>query len=370
MPTTIRRAVSRSSDPDRAVAELRAQLEGATDGGVVFFCAATFDLPRLAQALRRHFDGPIVGCTTAGQIGALGYHTDGIVAVGFAATAARIRIRTIRDLGECQTHAAAIGEVESAALSASGGRAFGLILADGLSFCEERLVAALYQSLGDVPIVGGSAGDDLRFEHTHVFIDGEFVERAAACVVVETTLPFTTFKVEHFEPTSKRIVITGAEPERRCVTSIDGEPAAIAYARHVGVDVAQLDGQVFSTNPFMLRIGSRFYVRAIQRMNPDLSLTLFCAIDEGLVLSIGRCVDIMSSLEHAFAQLGERPTVTIGFDCILRRIELDGAGKLGTVGSFLAQRNVVGFCTYGEQYNGIHVSQTFVGVAVGVADAA
>lgn len=370
MASTIRRAVARSSDPERAVAELHAQLEGATDGGVIFFCAATYDLPRLAQALREHFTGPLVGCTSAGMIGADGYHTDGIVAIGFAATAARVRIRAIRDLAECQTQAAAIGEAESAALAASGGRAFGLILADGLSFCEERLVAALYQSLGDVPIAGGSAGDDLRFEHTYVLIDGEFVERAAACVLVETTLPFTTFKLEHFEPTPKRIVITGAEPERRCVTSIDGEPAAVAYARHAGVGVEQLDGRVFSRNPFMLRIGDRYYVRAIQRMNPDLSLTLFCAIEEGLVLSIGRCVDVMPPLEQAFADIGDRPLVTIGFDCILRRLELEDAGKLGSVGSFLADRNVVGFCTYGEQFNGIHVSQTFVGVAVGAADAA
>jgi hypothetical protein len=38
--------------------------------------------------------------------------------------------------------------------------------------------------------------------------------------------------------------------------------------------------------------------------------------------------------------------------------------------SELLQANkVIGFATYGEQYNGMHVNQTFTGVALGAARA-
>ncbi len=370
-PAPIRRAATRSADPEQAVDELLAQFGGAPDGGIICFCAPGYDLARLGAALRRGFPGPLAGCTGSGQIGPTGYQADGIVAIGFDAAAVRMRPHAIRPLAECQALAAAIGASESATLAAlPGSRAFGLILADGLSLAEERLAAALYQSLGDVPIVGGSAGDDLRFEHTYVLVDGEFVEDAAVFVLVETTVPFTTFKLEHFEPSSRRLVITGAEPERRCVTTIDGEPAAIAYARHVGVPVERLDGTVFSNNPLMLRIGGSYYVRSIQRVNPDHSITFLCAIEEGLVLSIGRCVDVMNTLTNAFDALGGLPAAVIGCDCILRRLEFEKSEDTARVGSFLAAHNVIGFSTYGEQFNGIHVNQTFVGVAIGTADAA
>jgi hypothetical protein len=49
----------------------------------------------------------------------------------------------------------------------------------------------------------------------------------------------------------------------------------------------------------------------------------------------------------------------------LRRLELEQRGLDGAVGAFLATQKVVGFSTYGEQFNALHVNQTFTGVALG-----
>ncbi len=115
---------------------------------------------------------------------------------------------------ECRSRAAQVGaEVRSCVdrLPADR-RAFGLILVDGLALAEEGLTATLYQSIGNVPIVGGSAGDDLKFESTSVYWDGEFISNAALFTLFETSLPFSTFKLQHFRPTDRRLVITAAEP--------------------------------------------------------------------------------------------------------------------------------------------------------------
>ena len=55
---------------------------------------------------------------------------------------------------------------------------------------------------------------------------------------------------------------------------------------------------------------------------------------------------------------------SIGCDCILRRLELEALGLAEEVGHFMAEHKVVGFSTYGEQLRGVHVNQTFVGLAL------
>jgi hypothetical protein len=56
--------------------------------------------------------------------------------------------------------------------------------------------------------------------------------------------------------------------------------------------------------------------------------------------------------------------LTIGCDCFLRRLELEDNGSLDLIGSFLREQRVMGFNTYGEQFNGMHINQTFTGVAI------
>ena len=56
--------------------------------------------------------------------------------------------------------------------------------------------------------------------------------------------------------------------------------------------------------------------------------------------------------------------LTIGCDCFLRRLELEARHGLEPVGAFLREQRVIGFNTYGEQFNGMHINQTFTGVAI------
>lgn len=53
------------------------------------------------------------------------------------------------------------------------------------------------------------------------------------------------------------------------------------------------------------------------------------------------------------------------FDCILRRLELEQDGLADQAGGILARHNAIGFSTYGEQFDALHVNQTMVGIAFG-----
>jgi hypothetical protein len=110
------------------------------------------------------------------------------------------------------------------------------------------------------------------------------------------------------------------------------------------------------------------HVRSIQKVNADDSLTFFCAIENGLVLRIARSVDLVDNLHQTFAQVHNQigtPQLVLGADCVHRKLEAERLADKGAVAAILMANNTTGFATYGEQFRGIHINQTFVGIAIG-----
>jgi len=351
-----------------AIAELAERLDTNRASAVLLFCSPRYDLERLGREIAARIKSPVAACTTSGQLGTQGYVSGGITAVSLRSPELRMDPHLIAPLVQCQARASdAAFAAMSGLVERGGSKAFGLVLVDGLSRVEERLAATLYQTLGNIPLFGGSAGDDLAFRSTRVYFDGQFRSDAAVLHLFETTLPFRTFKVQHAAPTRHKLVVTLADPERRIVREFNGEPAAEAYAEALGVEVSELDSLLFSKNPVMLQSGGDYYVRSVKGVDADGSLGFFCALDEGLVLTLGQTSDPLAALKSAFERVREHisaPEVVIACDCILRRLEFEHAGTAEAVGDWLAKNRVVGFNTYGEQYNSIYVNQTLSAVAL------
>jgi hypothetical protein len=201
-----------------------------------------------------------------------------------------------------------------------------------------------------------------------VYFEGAFHTDSAVLTLVTTPLPFKVFKIQHFVPTEQRLVVTAADAEHRVVREIDGFPAAEEYARLAGVDIRDLNPMGFAVSPVVVMIDGTNYVRSIQKANPDGSLTFFCAIEEGVVLRLGLGVDLVENLEQALALIREEigpPEIVLGCDCILRKLEIVHRGLVERVEATFLDNCVVGFDTYGEQYHGVHVNQTFTGIAIG-----
>jgi hypothetical protein len=377
MGPAIARAQSGAGDARQAVAEFHAAVAQPDMALVIFFCSADYDLDVLAAEMSRLFAGvEVVGCTTAGEIGPEGCREHSLAGASFPANAFAAASGGIDHLrrfdvarAEALTHEL-MQRLERVAPTVDADNSFALVLIDGMSVREEPLTRALQQVLGHVPLVGGSAGDGLRFGATHVYYDCGFHTDAAVLILVTTPLPFRTLKIQHFVPTEDRVVVTAADADRRIVTEIDGRPAAEGYARLVGANVGSLDPIRFAAQPIVVMIGGTNYVRSIQKANPDGSLTFFCAIEEGVVLRAAVGVDLMDSLESGFADLHEHigdPQLVIAFDCILRKLETVQRGLVDRVDALYRRNNVVGFNSYGEQYCGVHVNQTFTGIAIGSA---
>jgi hypothetical protein len=362
-------ASSESLNPVEAVAEFASQIGDEDVNTIIFFCSPDYDLNVLGRELHNTFSCTCIGCTSSGQIGSKGFQHSGLLGLGLGDNfrSQKFMIHPLSD------YSGVIADIAETLRHDSEVRPhmqrFGLLLVDGLAMAEERLTANLYQQIGNVPIIGGSAGDDLRFEKTYIYDGkGQFISNAAIFSVIETSAPVITFKVQHFKPSDIELVITEADPEKRLILEINGEPAAQAYAEALGIRVQDLTPTIFSAHPLVLSFGDEPYVRSIQKCNQDLSLTCYCAIEEGLIVAIGKAEDPVRTLEQSFAKVREiihDPAIIIGCDCILRRLQFEQEGLEQQIGSVMIQNRVVGFSTYGEQFNGLHVNQTFTGVAIG-----
>lgn len=371
----VQRAMTDSHEVARAARALADQLAAPGLGFVLFFCSAEYDLPALADALRDQFPGvELAGCTTAGEITPRGYSRGSISALGFGRRHFAIETALIGRLdGFGLTQAQDL--VDELIVRghrhpdlATDGELFALTLIDGLSSQEETVLVALDSALGSIPHFGGSAGDDIQLANTHIFYQGAFHTQAAVLILVRTTLAFEVFTTHHMRALEQKLVVTEADPERRTVRELNAEPAATAYADMIGIRPDQLNPDVYALNPLAVRIGDDFYVRSIQSVNADLSLTFYCAVGNGIVLTAMEPQPILPDLERRFRDIEARigpPLVTIGCDCFLRRLESEHLGDLDGASRFLMRHRVMGFNTYGEHFGGVHINQTFTGVVIG-----
>lgn len=366
----MRIAEASAQDPD-AVARLVESLGPGPHALVMVFVSSLADTAGIMRALTDALaPAPVIGCTTAGEIGTQGYADGLIVATALPEALFRAETLLIRDLQSLDAQA-----VTGAVIRARGGLAhivpdwpheFAFLMVDGLSAKEDALTAALSPGLGAAPLFGGSAADGTRFLETFVFHDGVPLRDAAVLAVVRTLCPVQVFKFDHFRPTAQRMVVTGADPSRRLVHSINAEPAAQEYARLLGKDPGQLTPFTFAAHPVVVRLGGQHHVRSIRQVDENGDLIFYSAIDEGLVLTLAAALDIEAHLAGEFARLAQpdAPQAILACDCVLRRMEVQDKQLTGRMAQLFRQHKVTGFSTYGEQLNAMHVNQTLTGVAI------
>ncbi len=371
----IRKATTTATNEHQAVAELDEQLKLSESVMSVVFCSSQYNVKAFETHISELAKGaPVIGCTSAGEIGFEGYMKDGATGFSFDSADFAVAVETIEDLQNFSVeHAENIASQLKFKMEKQGfphpyQNCFALLLVDGLSLAEEHLVFKLQNALGDIPIVGGSAGDNLEFAATYVLSKGEFKKDSAVLAIVHSNRPWESFKEEHNLPTDKKVLVTEAIPERRIVVKLNCEPAAEELARLVGVENSSgLTPSILGQNPLMLKLSGNWYNRSVIQVNEDKSITLHCAIQEGMVLSLGKPHALVGGLKERLEAIEKRIgkiQLTIACDCIMRRLELESKNLIPEASEILKQHNAIGLSTFGEQYGAIHVNQTLTGIAI------
>jgi len=232
----------------------------------------------------------------------------------------------------------------------------GLVLVDGLSGAEERLMEKLGDAT-DVVFVGGSAGDDLQFRRTCVLDGGRCYLGAAVLVVLRLKRGFEILKTQSFRQAGKTLVATKVDEASRTVIEFNGRPALDAYAAALGVE-PELAPSLFFQNPLGLMIDGEPFVRSPQRAQ-DGSIVFYCHIKEDTELELLRTADIVSDTRMAVEARKAAGEIRglIDFQCILRTLQLRQEDRCDQYGAIFHGIPMLGFSTYGEAYLG-HMNQT------------
>lgn len=369
LPKTVQIGCSYSGEAAQAVSEAAAGLSASAACFMLVFVPDQLDPRDVAAEFARQLPQTTVfGCSTAGQITMQGYESNALFVIAFPKKHFRCSSALFKPLKPLSIEKTAnqARTLSTRFRPTAHWKRVALVIADGLSKQEDLLVSALEAGLGNVPVFGGSAGHGLAFDETFVLHGGEAHTNAGLLLLLETDLDFCGLGFDHFVPTPTRMVVTRAVPEERLVLEINGAPAAKEYARCVGRPLEELSPKIFAENPVLVRNGNSWHVRAIQQVEDNGGLWFLSAIDDGLVLTLGQGTEILSMLESGLKQAsaGSRePDFILGFDCFLRKLEIELNGLVQEASGILRRQNVVGFNTYGEQHLGVHVNQTFVGVA-------
>jgi len=371
----IRVAASTLPSTREAVYEVKAALAGGDFQHLVAFFGIDHDAELLARTLGHAFPRIAVsGCSTAGEIGPAGMMQGGLLVIAIPRQGFCVHSELITGIDHFGVERAtdAVRRLKSqmypAAERLQRNNVFALLLVDGLSNAEENIVAAIHWEIDDIELIGGSAGDGICFDRTVMIHNGRVAHRAAILMMIESDYPFRVFKTQNFEPTGIKLVVTAADTENRIVYELNAEPAAREYASAIGLQPDDLGPFSFASYPLVVKVGGDYYCRSIRNMNPDGSLSFFCAIDEGVVFTVARPRDILNTTETALQELDASIggiDLVVGFDCILRRLDAETRQIRHQMDELYKKYSVAGFHTYGEQYNAMHLNQTLTGIAFG-----
>jgi hypothetical protein len=379
--TRIRAAHSCAENAQDAVREFHRAVYQDNMALVVFFCSAAYDSDALAEEMNRLFRGvQVVGCTTAGEIGTAGYRDFSLSGISFSSTdftALSACIENLHALETVRRHPVVDSlhrELDSRLFpqASANSNCVALQLIDGLSLREEAVSRVLQSALGRIPLVGGSAADSLSMKKSRVYSGGRFHDDASVLILLASRVPCTVFRTHHLEPMPERLVVTEADPARRTVLELNGRPAAGELSRVLGQSLEGADLWHMLDRTTIVLINGESYVRTLNAIHPDQSLTFFCAIEKGTVLRIARSADLLPKLERAFADIRAKvgaPQCVLGFDCSHRKLAIMRSPEREKIAALMLENRTTGFCTYGEQYRGLHMNQTFVGVAFGSSNA-
>jgi len=356
---------SSEKNPEAVVNDLKKQFGEFESRLIIFFASSAYDPDTLNKAM---FDGfsdtaRVFGCTTAGEIISGKMLKNSVVAMGLNSDLLDdVHIEVVNGIsGDCDLTPAfssferhygrPVDELDFS-------KFVGIILADGLQGAEERIM----DEIGDrtnITFIGGSAGDDLKFEKTFVFADGRTYSDAAILALLKPATGFDIIKTQSFRPLDKHLRVTRADTANREVIEFNHKPAAVAYAEAVDIPVEKAATR-FMRNPVGLMVDGEPFVRSPQQILTENRMKFYCNVLEGMDLTVLESEDIVIDTREAVAkkqaELGGISGI-INFHCILRTLELEAKNQTLAYGRIFSDIPTIGFSTYGEEYLG-HINQT------------
>jgi len=379
--------VGYSDDPDPKAAGTAAAdtaLREADPKLLMVFCSDSYDLEALLAAINERSGGvPLIGCSTAGQIGPSGPGDASVVITALGGSGFSVSTAVATGVSSRLRES---GAEVAACIQALDSRPHQvlMLLSDALGGDQQEVIRGAYGVAGaGIPLVGGCAGDDFKMQGTYQFYGNRVVQDAVVGAGIGSDAPLGIGVHHGWRKVGEPVLVTRSGGNR--VFTLDDRPALDVYLeRHSAPDEAHTDETAFNsfaiTRPLGLsRRSAEEGVRLVAGADfGDRSLSLIAEVPqdglawfmEGDVDSVLEATD--RACEAAIGAIGDRrPLGLLTFDCAARRGVLGDEGISREVERVTRQADgapIAGFYSYGEiartsGVSGFH-NQTIVVLAV------
>ncbi|MCM3566025.1 FIST signal transduction protein [Hydrogenophaga intermedia] len=347
---------------------------GAAPDAIVVFASAKHDYPALLAALADEAGTEMIaGASSAGEFTQSARGEGVVSAMAIRSDEMQFALAVGRDIASDPRRAA--GSMVDSFNGVAGNWArhrSALVMTDALAGHTDALVEELtVRTGGSYRFFGGGAGDDGRFEKTHVFAGREAYANAAVALEILSSKPVGIGVSHGWEPVGEPLRVT--EASGATLVSLNGAPAVEAFKSH-----AESTGQRFdlaSPLPFFLHnvLGIKspegHRLRVPLAIGEGGAIACAAAIPEGAIVHIMQTSDRSAVLaarhatRSALAALdGLAPAGAFVFDCVATRLRLGRAfeDELAACASALGPGGFVGCNTYGQiaradgQFGGFH----------------
>ncbi len=371
-------AHTESTDAAGAGSELGSKIAAALDPNppdvVILFAAPSYAFSALLQSLTESCRPKLlVGCSSAGE-----FTSD--KALNSAACAVAIVSTEMAFAAGVAEHVTADRAVSATRLISSFEGIHSkeyeyrsaLVLADVLAgYTEDLLEQLTLLTGGRYQLFGGGAGDEERFQRTHVFFGTRVLTDAAVALEILSKKPVGIGVNHGWRPAGPIMRVTEADGMR--LVSLNSAPAIEAMEEHAETTGQRLDrGEpvpFFLHNVFGINTGSGYKLRVPLGIDADGAILCAAEIPEGSLVCVmqtdkGSAADAASQAAcSAIGQLhGNPPSVALFFDCAATRLRMgqDFGVELDAVTSALQPAAYAGCNTYGQiarvagQFSGFH----------------
>lgn len=353
---------------------LRDGLGGQVPDAIIVFASSQHDYRELLGALAREGGTmTIVGSSSAGEFSEGSSGQGQVSGLAIRSKNMRFNVGLGRNLGS--DPAAAARQVASAfegiATPALPYRA-AMVMTDALAGHADTVVEELtLATRGNYRFFGGGAGDDGRFQKTHVFAGTEAVTDAVVALEMLSTQPLGVGVSHGWIPGGEGLRVTEVAGSR--LVSLNGLPAADVieeYAERTGQDFDRGNPMPFFLHNIIgIRDEKHYRLRVPLAVHEDGAISLAADVPPGAIVHMMKTTDESAVLaaeqatRAAIAALnGATPRAALVFDCVATRLRLGRAfdNELRACADMLHPAGFVGCNTYGQiaraegQFGGFH----------------
>ena len=329
---------------------------------LVFSSVKRFNEGKLQSTLKQRYPtAQIIGCTTSGEISPNGVFDDSIQITAIQWQKVIQRVAQSKSSNMQDSFETAVNLAKQ--LKADTLRTV-LVISDGLNVNGSELISGFQSVLGDIPIIGGLAGDGGEFVKTLQLFNDTISDRMVIAVgLYGDALVTASGALGGWRPYGPPRKVT--KSNKNVVYELDGKPALSLYQMYIGAAFSKgLPGSGLKFPLAVIEEGKRDVerIRTLLAIDPkENSLTFAGNVEEGITVRLcqtnhdrlvegaGAAANLV--LDGLDAQKTNQPGLALCVSCVGRKgvMAEQVVDEVKLVQQILgAQTSVTGFYSYGE----------------------